>query len=454
MRVSILGSRPVRVSPLTLLFLTLVLLSLLQACLAQYYSSSGDYFSSGEDSSSGGDFSSSTPFDSSSDSPFSSTAADMSSTADFSSTADMSSTADQSSSAGQSSDSSASSAGSSGGDSSASSADSSASSAGSSGSSAGASSSHAATSAKQATSAKAATSAKPPTNPTSAKAATSARQATSAPRATSAPVRGTSSSTGGIGCATAAASTQSLSANGRQFVQSGEAFAPFFYLDTATPPQATIGFGHDCAQKQNCGGAPYNKGYLTLAESNTILDADIATATTRVHQQIIGNAQLTQNQFNVLVDMAFNFGSVPTPMKNFVNGYNGQPIPLSTFSQHVATATGSNPMRVQQETAYSKSCGTPSFAYAQGDGQTCTTGANIGLCLDTSLYSCAGGAFVSGATACKSLPASRACCAIPVPAGTSSSSVQYTVTEGTNSNGMPASFTGVKVTPATFHNGQ
>ena len=409
------SSRNVLLSPFRVLLVVFVTLSLIHVCFAQYYSSSGDYGSSG-----GSD--SSSPFDSSSDSPFSSST-------DFSSSGGGSS-----GSSGGSSGSSGGSSGSSGGSS------------GSSGSSGsgGSSTGSAATSTPHTSSPKSTTS--------SAKAATSApKQPTSAPKApTSAPLRASSSSTGGIGCATATTASLSLSANGFSFIQNGEGFGPFYYYDTATTPQATIGFGHDCAANLDCTSSVYTKGYVTLAEAVTILQNDVNTATAAVRKVISSTAQLTQNQFNVLVDMGINFGHVPQNMVTFISGYNGAAIPLQAFSTAVKGTTGSNPTRVSQEASYSLSCGTPTFGYKQGDGQYCASGNHTGLCLDNRIYSCPTGAFVSGTTGCASDGATVQCCAIPTPAGQTANTVQLTLALSSHPTGVPTSFTGT-VNPATFN---
>ena len=437
------SSRSTAVSVAALFVFVLLALSFINVCVAQYYSSSGDYGSSGGEGSSG-------DYGSSSDSPFSS--------AGYSSSGEGSS-AGSSGGASSGGSSGGSSAGSSGGSSVASSV---ASSVGSSAAT-GASSSglRGSSSAARHTSAAAHTSAPksnptsaPKTNPTSAPKAnpTSAPKAnpTSAPKAnpTSAapPVQ---SSTGGIGCTTGTQASLPLSANGVQFIQSGEAFAPFYYLDTATPPKATIGFGHNCAAKNDCTTAQYTKGYLTLAEATTVLNTDTATATTSMRSVIPAAAQLTQNQFNVLVDMAFNFGSVPSSMVTFVKSQNNQPIPLQTFSNAVKQVTGSNPTRVQQEASYSLQCGNPTFTYPTGDGQYCTATGVTGLCLDSSIYSCPSGSFVAGTSGCHPDAASIQCCSVVTPTS-QTNTVLLNISLATQPQGVPK-LTNIAVNPATFN---
>jgi GH24 family phage-related lysozyme (muramidase) len=99
-----------------------------------------------------------------------------------------------------------------------------------------------------------------------------------------------------------------LDATGESFIQSYEGFAPYFY---AIKGDLTVCYGHDCSTSETgCSGtmladSPFTQSYcqILFEEDSNQLKALMIAA--------LGNPAglvLTQNQFNVLMDLVYNHG--------------------------------------------------------------------------------------------------------------------------------------------------
>jgi len=90
-----------------------------------------------------------------------------------------------------------------------------------------------------------------------------------------------------------------LSPAGLDLLKKSEGFRDRTYADIAG--FRTIGFGHRQSAREN-----YPDG-ITLAEGESLLDADILTAETAVARLV--RVPLNQGQFDALVDFVFNLGA-------------------------------------------------------------------------------------------------------------------------------------------------
>ena len=90
-----------------------------------------------------------------------------------------------------------------------------------------------------------------------------------------------------------------LSAAGLELLKKSEGFRDHAYSDVAG--FRTIGFGHRLTAAEN-----FPNG-ITLAQAETILAADVATAESAVTRLV--RVPLTQGQFDALVDFVFNLGA-------------------------------------------------------------------------------------------------------------------------------------------------
>ena len=90
-----------------------------------------------------------------------------------------------------------------------------------------------------------------------------------------------------------------LSAAGLELLKKSEGFRDHVYSDVAG--FRTIGYGHRLTPAES-----YPDG-ITLAQAESILNADIAIAETAVTRLV--RVPLTQGQFDALVDFVFNLGA-------------------------------------------------------------------------------------------------------------------------------------------------
>ena len=232
----------------------------------------------------------------------------------------------------------------------------------------------------------------------------------------------------GIGCPTRAASQWhaiGIDETGANFIKSNEAFSPYFYKDSRGFP--AIGFGHDCNQTGDCTTGVFAKGYVTLDEANGQFLTDAKSNAARITSLInVDDLVLTQNQYNVLVDMAYQI-STPTiantlgvaqQLSDWADDYPNQLIPLDVFSAFIR-GLGATPIRgknytarFQHRAALAAQCDSDpdDFAnWATASGQACQSNTKTtscpptstpGVCLDSNLYTCPGNHFVSGAKGC------------------------------------------------------
>jgi lysozyme len=90
-----------------------------------------------------------------------------------------------------------------------------------------------------------------------------------------------------------------LSASGLELLKKSEGFRDRVYADVAG--FRTIGFGHRLSTSEN-----YPQG-ITMAQGEVLLCADIVIAEAAVERLV--KVQLSQGQFDALVDFVFNLGA-------------------------------------------------------------------------------------------------------------------------------------------------
>jgi lysozyme len=95
-----------------------------------------------------------------------------------------------------------------------------------------------------------------------------------------------------------------LSPKGTQFIARFEGFVPTIYNDAASPPNATIGFGHVVHAGPITGKEALKK--VTRQQALELLEADCAKAAAAVKKSV--KRELTQQQFDALVSFAYNCG--------------------------------------------------------------------------------------------------------------------------------------------------
>jgi lysozyme len=109
---------------------------------------------------------------------------------------------------------------------------------------------------------------------------------------------------------------QSLSFNGLNFIQRHEGYSGTVYNDSAGYP--TIGYGHLIKA-----GEDFSNG-ITQAQASQLLSQDTQTAVNAVNSKVTVN--LSQTQFDALVDFTFNLGGnafgQSTLLKNINSGNN------------------------------------------------------------------------------------------------------------------------------------
>ena len=107
-----------------------------------------------------------------------------------------------------------------------------------------------------------------------------------------------------------------LSPAGLDLLKKSEGFRDHVYADIAG--FRTIGFGHRLAPSE-----AYPTG-ITLPQGEAILARDLAIAEAAVDRMV--KVQLTQGQFDALVDFVFNLGAgrlASSTLLSYLNGGNG-----------------------------------------------------------------------------------------------------------------------------------
>jgi lysozyme len=100
------------------------------------------------------------------------------------------------------------------------------------------------------------------------------------------------------------ASPKAVSPRGLEFIARFEGFSPTLYEDAATPPNATIGFGHVVHPGPPTGTEPVAR--VTREQALALLEADCAKAAAAVRRLV--QRPLTQAQFDALVSFTYNCG--------------------------------------------------------------------------------------------------------------------------------------------------
>jgi lysozyme len=133
-----------------------------------------------------------------------------------------------------------------------------------------------------------------------------------------------------------------ISAKGAAFVAQFEGFVPTIYDDAATPPNATVGFGHVVHPGKVTGTEPLQK--VSRAQALELLRRDCAKAAAAVAKHVA--APLTQAQFDALVSFTYNCGerslaestllrklnagdyaAVPAELEQWTHAGPGKPLP-------------------------------------------------------------------------------------------------------------------------------
>lgn len=97
---------------------------------------------------------------------------------------------------------------------------------------------------------------------------------------------------------------KAVSVRGAEFIAQFEGFAPKLYDDAASPPNATIGFGHVVHAGPMTGKEPLKR--VTRKQALALLQADCAKAAAAVRKHV--QRPLTQAQFDALVSFTYNCG--------------------------------------------------------------------------------------------------------------------------------------------------
>ncbi|MFZ0771168.1 MAG: lysozyme [Candidatus Sulfotelmatobacter sp.] len=109
---------------------------------------------------------------------------------------------------------------------------------------------------------------------------------------------------------------QSLSPSGLDFIQRHEGYSGTVYNDSAGYP--TVGYGHLIKA-----GEDFSNG-ITPAQASQLLSQDTQTAVNAVNSKV--TVDLSQTQFDALVDFTFNLGGgalgQSTLLKNINSGNN------------------------------------------------------------------------------------------------------------------------------------
>jgi len=116
---------------------------------------------------------------------------------------------------------------------------------------------------------------------------------------------------------------QSLSPNGLDFIQRHEGYSGTVYNDSAGYP--TIGYGHLIKA-----GEDFSNG-ITPDQASQLLSQDTQTAVNAVNGKVTGN--LSQTQFDALVDFTFNLGGGALGQSTLLKNINsGNDVVIENFT--------------------------------------------------------------------------------------------------------------------------
>ena len=135
--------------------------------------------------------------------------------------------------------------------------------------------------------------------------------------------------------------TEDVSDKGLGFLKEYERFSPVIYdHDGGKVGNATIGYGHLIHYGPINGGKseiPFKNG-MTKAEAESLLQKDAEKAVNIVKTTI--KVPLTQNQFDALVSLAFNYGKLPKNLTKLVNEGCADPKKISSAFGEVKYSEG------------------------------------------------------------------------------------------------------------------
>ena len=230
----------------------------------------------------------------------------------------------------------------------------------------------------------------------------------------------------------------SVDATGDSFIKAYATLSPTFELNAAQ--QGVIGFGHNCVTQGSCGA--YSSGYITLSEADTLFDSDLQTAVNTA-AAAYPTAYLSQNQFDVLIDLVYATGSVPSSVATVLTTAGSDPVSHADFDQAVksaceATDSGISAKRCAAEVKLAGECHAHNFHYEQTGGEFCSGTGKVGLCLDKAVYECPGGKFINKKGQCG---VTASCCLLPVSKASSVAATSLTLENSGAADGIPA-FTG------------
>jgi GH24 family phage-related lysozyme (muramidase) len=240
----------------------------------------------------------------------------------------------------------------------------------------------------------------------------------------------------------------SVDNTGETFIKAYATLSPTFELNAAQ--QGVIGYGHNCVTQGSCDD--YSAGYITLTDAETLFDSDLQTAVNTA-AAAFPSAYLSQNQFDVLIDLVYATGSVPSSVATVLSSAGTEPVAKTDFEDAVrsaceATDSGISAKRCAAEVKLAGECHAHHFHYEQTGGEFCSGTNKVGLCLNKAVYECPGGKFINKNGQCGGATAS--CCLVPVSKASSAAATSLTL-EGGGADGIPT-FAGPETTvyPRTF----
>ena len=94
----------------------------------------------------------------------------------------------------------------------------------------------------------------------------------------------------------------------RRQIKTDEGLRLAVYLDTATPPKHTVGWGHNLEAKPVPGIPPIVGHTITRDQAERLLERDMLDAVAEVRAHLPWTDQLALARFDAMADMAFNLG--------------------------------------------------------------------------------------------------------------------------------------------------